>query len=199
MPTLSHPIRRVCIYCASSRASDRVYLDAARRLGTELARHGITIVYGGGGQGSMGSLADGALAAGGKVVGVIPRFMDDLEWGHRGLGELQVVEDMHERKRKMAEGSDAIIALPGGCGTLEELFEAIAWKRLGLYLNPIVLVNVRGFYTRLVDLLEHCIEERFMDPRHSRMWTLVDEPGQVIEAILRAPRWSAEARGFAVR
>ncbi len=129
-------IRSVCVYCASSERSPAVYLDAAERLGGILAEQGITLVYGGGALGSMGRLAKGALAAGGKVIGVLPRFMDELEWGNRGLTELRIVEDMHERKRVMLELSDAAIALPGGCGTLEELFEAITWKRLGTLLRP---------------------------------------------------------------
>jgi hypothetical protein len=145
----------------------------------------------------MGQLADAALAAGGKVVGVLPRFMYDLEWGHRGLTELRLVEDLHERKRLMIQEVDAVIALPGGSGTLEELFEAITWKRLGLYLNPIVLVNIRGFFNPCVELLSRCIEERFMDERHGTMWTLVERPEDVIEAIKTAPGWDSSARSFA--
>src|SRR5262245_58774079 len=162
---------RVCVYCASSRQTDGVFREAAARLGRTLAREGTTIVCGGGAVGLMGALADGALAAGGRVIGVLPRFMADLEWGHRGLTELVLVEDMHNRKRRMIEGADAVVALPGGSGTLEELLEAVTWKRLGLYLRPIVLVNVRGFFDPLLEILRRCIDERFMDERHGSMWT----------------------------
>jgi len=190
---------KVCVFCASSGKCDAAYLDAARRLGRHLASHRATLVYGGGGAGGMGSLADGALEAGGAVIGIIPRFMVELEWGHTQLTEIRIVEDMRERKRQMIEGAEAIVALPGGCGTLEELFETITLKRLGQFLNPIVLVNTCGFYDRVVAALEHCIAERFMDARHRDIWTIVNEPEEVLEAIQTAPRWSAENRSFAVQ
>jgi hypothetical protein len=189
--------RAVCVYCASSRSSHPEYRAAAHRLGEVLAAAGIGIVYGGGAAGSMGALADGALGQGGRVIGILPRFMADLEWGHRGLTELQLVEDLRARKHLMLTRSDAAIALPGGSGTLEELLEAITLKRLGLYLNPIVLVNTRGFFTPLLALLEHAIEERFMDPRHRAMWQVVAHPEDVTAALATAPAWSAEARSFA--
>ncbi|MCZ6598768.1 MAG: TIGR00730 family Rossman fold protein [Planctomycetota bacterium] len=191
------PIRSVCIYCASSSQADAEYLDSARRLGSLLAERGIEIVYGGGAVGLMGALADGALASGGKVVGVLPQFMVDLEWGHTGITKLHVVDDLHTRKRMMIRGADAVIALPGGSGTLEELLEAITWKRLGLIVAPIVIVSVRGFYASLVDLLEHCIRENFMRSQHAEMWSVVDSIEDVLPAIERAPRWSTDARSFA--
>jgi len=190
-------IRRVSVYCASSRQSDPVYFEAAHRLGRTLAAESITIVYGGGAGGSMGHLADGALAAGGKVIGVMPRFMEDLEWGHKGLSELRLVDDIHQRKRMMLEETDAVVALPGGCGTFEELFEAIAWKRLGLYFNPIVLVNVRGFFKPCIELLEGCIREKFMDVRHRSMWVVVNHPEEVLGAITSSPPWHRNAVNFA--
>ena len=189
---------RVCVYCASSRQTDAAYYEAAVTLGRSLAERGATIVYGGGAVGSMGVLADAALAAGGKVIGVLPRFMYDLEWGHRRLTELRLVADLHERKRLMIEAVDAIVALPGGSGTLEELMEAITWKRLGLHGHPIVVVNLRGFFDPLVAQLERCIEERFMDPRHRAMWTVVDSAAAVVDAIHEAPPWGPEARRFAL-
>lgn len=191
-------INTAAVYCASSRKCSQVYHQAARELGSELALHGITVIYGGGGGGLMGSLADGALARGGRVIGVLPRFMDDLEWGHRGITELMLVEDMHQRKRAMLERADAVVALPGGCGTLEELFEAMAWKRLGLYLGPIVIVNTAGFFDRCIELLEHSVREGFMDSRHRSMWTVVKEPREVLCAILASPSWNAASRDFAV-
>ena len=191
-------IRTVCVYCASSERTDPLYHDAAARLGTALAAAGIGIVYGGGSLGSMGRLADAALRAGGNVTGVLPRFMDELEWGNRSLTELRVVADMHERKRVMLELSDAVVALPGGCGTLEELFEAITWKRLGLYFGPVVLVNVNGFYDSCLALLSRCVDERFMDEKHRAMWSVVPGPEAVVEALRAAPPWNREARSFAV-
>ncbi|HUG55242.1 MAG TPA: TIGR00730 family Rossman fold protein [Vicinamibacteria bacterium] len=188
---------RVCVYCASSTEAHPDHYAAARTLGRLLAEEGITIVYGGGSVGSMGALADAALEKGGRLVGIMPRFMDDLEWGHKSLTELRLADDMHQRKRWMIEEVDAVVALPGGSGTFEELLEAITWKRLGLYLNPIVIVNVRGFYEPLRLLLERAIAERFMDERHRAMWTFVDGPEDVLAAIRAAPPWSPEARAFA--
>jgi len=187
----------VCVYCASSNRSSPIYLDAAARLGRILAENGITIVYGGSRLGSMGRLAAAALEAGGKVIGVLPRFMDDLEWGHRALSELRIVDDMHERKRVMLELSGAAIALPGGCGTLEELFEAITWKRLGLYFGPVVLVNVNGFFDPCIELLNRCVDERFMDEKHRAMWSVARDPEGVIETLRSAGEWSRDARDFA--
>ncbi len=190
-------IKRVCVYCASSRQCARIYHDAAARLGAFLAANQVTVVYGGGKTGSMGALADAAMAAGGRVVGVLPRFMDDVEWGHKRISELILVNDMHERKRLMIEEVDAVIALPGACGTWEELFEAMSWKRLGLYLGPIVILNTGGYYGPMLEMLERSIEYRFMDERHRAMWMVVEEPEQVLDAIRDSPPWSARNRDFA--
>jgi uncharacterized protein (TIGR00730 family) len=190
--------RSVLVYCASSRACDPAYHEVARRLGTLLAQAGCTVVYGGGRAGSMGALADGALAVGGRIVGVIPKFMVDLEWGHDDLTELHVVEDMRTRKHEMLTRATAVVALPGGTGTLEELFEAITLKRLGLYLGPIVIVNTRGYYDPLLAQLESAIVERFMDGRHASMWTVVDGPEEVLAAIDASAAWSEDSRDFAV-
>ncbi|HUY28684.1 MAG TPA: TIGR00730 family Rossman fold protein [Candidatus Binataceae bacterium] len=191
-------LKRICVYCASSRICDPIYHDGAERLGRILACAGIALVYGGGSNGSMGRLAEGALAEGGRVIGVIPKFMDELEWAHRGLSELVLVRDMHERKRLMIAEVDAVVALPGGCGTFEELFEAIAWKRLGLFSGPIVIVNTRGYYRPCLELLESAVRERFMDERHRAIWSVVEQPEQVLEAIRTAPPWSVSNRDFAV-
>ena len=189
--------RTVCVYCASSRQCHPQYHSAARRLGEALAQARFTIVYGGGGAGSMGALADGALGRGGQVIGILPRFMQVLEWGHQGLTELELVEDMRERKHRMLQRSRGVVALPGGSGTLEELLEAITLKRLGLYLHPIVLVNTRQFFDPLVQLLSSAIAERFMDARHEAMWQVVAEPEEVVSALATAPAWSPEAQKFA--
>jgi uncharacterized protein (TIGR00730 family) len=196
-PALTPPGLRVCVYCASSRSCDPEYHRAAQMLGRLLAQRSWAIVYGGGAYGSMGALADGAIAEGGRVTGVIPNFMKELEWAHGGLSELRVVEDMRTRKHLMLSDSDAVVALPGGSGTLEELFEAITLKRLGIYLNPIILVNMRGFFDPLLALLERCIREKFMDRQHEAMWSVVAGVEEVIPAILHAPGWTREARSFA--
>ena len=189
---------RICVYAASSPQAAQAYHDAARRLGASLADAGCSIVYGGGSQGLMGALADGALARGGEVVGILPKFMADLEWGHPGLTRLDLVEDMRERKHRLLAGSDAVVALPGGCGTLEELFEAITLKRLGLYFNPIVLLDTQGFYAPLQAFLEQVIAEKFLNPGHAAMWSLVPEPADVLPRIREPPAWRADARDYAI-
>ncbi len=186
-------IQHVCVYCASSSQCDALYFEETKRLGALLARNGFTIVYGGGGAGLMGALADAALAAGGEVIGVLPHFMKEVEWGHNGLTDMRLVDDMHERKRMMIESSHALIALPGGCGTLEELLEAITWKRLGLHTHPIIIVNTRGFYDPLIAQLERCIDERFMLPKHRNMWAVVNTIEEVLPALQSSPSWSKEA------
>lgn len=155
-------MKTVCVYCASSTKIDPAYTEAARCLGTLLGSRGIHVVNGAGNMGLMGTVSDAALAAGGRVTGVIPRFMVEQRWHHTGLSELIVTEDMHERKRTMLRLADAVIALPGGCGTLEELLEAITWKQLGLYLNPIVILNLKGYYDPLLAMFDRAIGEHFM-------------------------------------
>lgn len=189
---------RICVYAASSSQVAPEFHAAARQLGEALAEAGHIIAYGGGSQGLMGSLADGALSKDGEVIGILPRFMADLEWGHSGLTRLDLVEDMRERKHMLLTGSDAVIALPGGCGTLEELFEAITLKRLGLYFNPILMLNTRGFYAPLHGFMQQVIAERFMNPEHEAMWSLVDRVEDVLPTILATPRWREDARDYAV-
>ncbi|MCL5030052.1 MAG: TIGR00730 family Rossman fold protein [Bacteroidetes bacterium] len=190
-------IKRVCVYCASSDFSDKIYLDAAYKLGEILAEASITIVYGGGSAGLMGMLANGALSKGGKVIGIIPQFMYELEWGHEGLTELQIVNNMNERKELMMMNTDAAIALPGGSGTLEELFETITLKRLGVYLSPIIFVNIKNYFDPCIQLLDNAIEEKFMDQRNKQMWKVVDDPDNVLNAIKNSPAWTEDARHFA--
>ena len=191
------PDRAVCVYCASSRTAHPEYREAAFRLGESLALRRIAVIYGGGAKGSMGALADGALSKDGRVIGILPRFMADLEWGHRGLSELRLVEDLRTRKHLMLTNAHAAVALPGGCGTLEELLEAITLKRLGLFLGPIVLVNTRGYFQPLLEMLSRAVEEHFMDARHGLMWQVVATPEEVPDALESAPAWSAEFRSFA--
>ncbi len=189
---------RVCIYASSSDHANTQYTDDARRVGELLAQAGCEIVYGGGSRGSMGAVADGALAAGGRVIGILPRFMADLEWGHPGLTHLELVGDMRERKHLLLTGSDAVVAMPGGCGTLEELFEAITLKRLGIYHNPILLLNTRNYWSPLLKFMdEQVINERFLNPEHRDIWRLVERPDDVVETIKNTARWGDEAREFA--
>jgi len=190
-------IKKVCVYCASSDLSDRSYLEAAKELGEILAGESIEIVYGGGSAGSMGKLAEGALSKGGNVTGIIPQFMYNLEWGHEGLTELKIVETMNERKEQMVIDTDAAIALPGGSGTFEELFDTLTMKRLGQYLSPIIFVNINNFFDPCIELLDRSIEEKFMDERSRNMWSVVTTPSEVINAILNSPEWSKDSLRFA--
>ncbi len=180
--------RSVAVFCASSPGADPLYAATAAQVGRELATMGIGIVYGGGRVGLMGVLADAALGAGGRVVGVIPRGMVEAERGHTGLTELVVVESMHERKALMADRADAFLALPGGYGTLDELFEAITWAQLGLHDKPIGLLNVGGFYGALTSFLDSIVSAGFIQPAFRRL-VLADEslPG-LLSLMTEAPR-----------
>ena len=189
---------RICVYAASSAQVHTEFQAAAFAMGEEIALAGHSLVYGGGSTGLMGAVADGALKHGGKVIGILPKFMADLEWGHPGLTQLQLVEDMRERKHRLLSDSDAVIALPGGCGTLEELFEAITLKRLGIYFNPIVLLNTRNFYAPLQMFMDQVIAEKFMNPEHTAMWSLEDTAADVLPRILATPKWREDARNYAV-
>lgn len=176
-------INRITVYAASSRSLDPVYFDAAARLGRELGRFGLEIAYGGGGAGLMGAMADAAIAAGGRVYGYIPEFLMKLERGHPELSALEVVPDMRTRKERMLSGSDAVVALPGGPGTLEEVFEVMTLKRLGGFHGPILLVNTGGYYDGLLDFLHACAQARFMDSAQLELWRTVSEPESVPVAL----------------
>ncbi|QMW01541.1 LOG family protein [Spirosoma foliorum] len=188
---------QVCVYCASSNQVAPIYFEAVDQLAINLVNHQATVIYGGGGIGLMGRLADSVLSRGGRIVGIMPEFMRTVEWAHKGVNEFRFVDDMHERKKAFLDGTDALIALPGGCGTLEELLEAITLKRLGLFTKPILILNTNRFYDPLIAMLERCIDENFMAPVHRQMWTVIDNPSQAIEAIQQAPIWDAEAIKFA--
>ncbi|MDP4269858.1 MAG: TIGR00730 family Rossman fold protein [Bacteroidota bacterium] len=190
-------LKSVCVYCASSSKVDMKFFDAAQRLGKELARHQVKCVYGAGNQGLMGELADAVLSHGGEVLGIIPQFMYDEGWNHTGLTELYIVESMHIRKQMMVEYVDAAIALPGGCGTLEELLEIITWKQLGLFSKPIVILNTDGYYDHLIAMLDRAVEENFMHEKHSLIWTIVNTPEEVVEAIRAAETWINNPRSIA--
>ena len=191
--------RRILVFCASSTACEPHFHAAADRLGRAIARAGHTLVYGGGAVGSMGSVADGALEEGGHVVGIIPRFMREREWAHHGIQELELVDDMQTRKRMMLETADAIVTLPGGSGTFEELFDAITSKRLGIFTHPLVILNQNGFYDPLFRLLESSVAERFMHEQHLDIWHAVDHVDEVLPAIESAEPWPEDAVEFATR
>ena len=188
---------RICVYCASSSKIDDAYFGAAERLAKAFVAASVEVVYGGGSSGLMGRLADTVLDLGGRIKGIMPRFMNDVEWAHRRVTDFELTDTMHERKAKFLVGVDGLVALPGGSGTLEELLEAITLKRLGQFTRPIVIVNTRGFYDPLRELLERSVREQFMHEKHLELWTFVDEPEQVLPAIQGAPAWYTDAIQFA--
>lgn len=190
-------IKSVCVYCASSTQIAAPYFNAARELGELLAWQHIRLVNGAGSLGLMRACSDACLEAGGKVVGVIPQFMIEQGWHHTGLTELIQTEDMHTRKQTMARLSDGVIALPGGCGTLEELLEIITWKQLGLYLNPIVILNIEGFYNPLLELLAKAIDEHFMRPEHGAIWKVASTPMEAIKLLHTTSIWDKSVRKMA--
>ncbi len=190
-------MNKICVYCASSTQINAYYFQAAEQLGKIIASQKLTLIYGGGHRGLMGKIADATLAEGGEVVGIIPEFMCEVEWNHTGLTELILVGSMHERKEMLLRMADAVVALPGGVGTFEELLEAITWKKLGLYKNPIIIVNTRGYYDPLIEMLHRSVDENFMGVDHRKMWTVVQTPQEVIPAIENAVRWDENARDFA--
>ena len=190
-------INSVCVYSASSTKIDAVYFQAAETLGRLLAEHHIRLIHGAGSIGLMCSVADAVLKNGGEVTGVIPRFMVEQNWHHTGLTELIEVGSMHERKQKMASLSDGIIALPGGCGTLEELLEIITWKQLGLYLNPIIILNTNRFFDPLLEMLEKAIDENFMRRQHGDIWKVAQTPEEAVRLLYETPVWDISIRKFA--
>jgi uncharacterized protein (TIGR00730 family) len=169
-------IRSVCVFCGSNAGNDPRFASAAREFGELLAKEGLALVYGGGHVGLMGILADAVLASGGKAIGVIPRALWDREVGHRGLTELHIVETMHERKAMMASLADAFVALPGGLGTLEEIFEVWTWAQLGIHAKPLGFLDVAGFYGTLLEFLDRGVEVGFIRPQYRAMAIVDTDP-----------------------
>jgi uncharacterized protein (TIGR00730 family) len=192
-------IRSICVYCGSSPGRDPSHIEAARRLGAAMGEAGIRLVYGGGTKGIMGAVSDAVLAAGGEVTGIIPRFLIDMEATEKELkrlDELVVTADMHERKHKMFERSDAFVALPGGIGTLEEIVEIMTWGQLGRHAKPIAFANINGFWNPLSKLLDHMRSEGFIHTAHQVRPLVVDRAEDIVPSLLRAsPADSAERRG----
>lgn len=176
-------IKSVCVYCASSPNVEQFYIELAKKIGKLLAKNGIHCIYGAGSTGLMGGLANGVLSQNGEITGIIPRFMCEREWNHTGLPELIMVETMHERKELMLKKADAAIALPGGIGTFEELVEAITWRKLGLFNNPIYIVNSNDYYRPLIDMLNKAVVEKFMEEEDLNLWKVVDDEDELFDEI----------------
>lgn len=191
------PMNSVCVYCASSTQIDEKYFRAAEELGTLIAQKGLRLITGAGRMGLMNTVEEAALATGGKVTGIIPTFMVKEGWHHTGLTELIETASMHERKQLMADLSNGVIALPGGCGTFEELLEIITWKQLGLYLNPIIVLNIDGYYDHLLSQLNKAVEDNFMRAVHADIWQVATTPEEAIELLLNTPNWDKSVRKFA--
>jgi uncharacterized protein (TIGR00730 family) len=185
----------VCVYCGSSANVALAYRAAAAELGRKLAENGITVVYGGGRVGLMGLVADATLAAGGSVIGVIPRHIQEMEVAHQTLTELIVVDTMHERKRIMAERSEAFLILPGGLGTLDEAFEILTWKQLGLHCRPVVIVNLDGYWEPLLALFRHAVREGFIRPEHAELFDEVADIDGILPVLGRRLTDGAVADG----
>lgn len=196
-------LRRICVYCGSNAGNDPAHRAAAHDLGAFLARSGLGLVYGGGNVGLMGAVADGALSQNGEVIGVIPKSLMEKELGHGGVTELHVVTSMHERKQMMVDLSDGFIALPGGFGTLDELFETLTWLQLSFHDKPVGLLNVGGFFDGLIEFIDHMSRSGFLKPEHARCVLVENDPTRLLAAMetFRPPdlgKWiekmAAEAR-----
>ncbi|HWB51774.1 MAG TPA: TIGR00730 family Rossman fold protein [Stellaceae bacterium] len=176
-------IGRLCVYCGSSQGADPRYRAAARELGAGVAARGIELIYGGGRNGLMGAAADAALAGGGRVTGIIPVHLEHREAAHRGLSDLVVVTDMHQRKRVMAERADAFAVLPGGVGTLDETIEILSWRQLGLHDKPVIVIDIAGYWSPLAELFDHIVASRFAAPLVPRLVSFVPDVAGLFAAL----------------
>ena len=190
-------IQSIAVYCASSNKVRSSFVDAAERLGAEIAKRQMRLIYGDGGIGLMAAVARGALSEGGEVLGIIPQFMVDQGWNNPNSTRTIVTETMHERKAAICEMSDAMVALPGGIGTFEELLECLTWKQLGLHHNPVVILNTDGYYDGLLACIDQMVDEQMMRPIHREMFIVVSEPEDVLDAILSCPEWDPNTRRLA--
>ena len=180
---------QVCVYCASSAQIHPDYFQATEELAKSFVQNKCSVIFGGGSSGLMGKLADAVIENGGYIKGIMPQFMNEVEWGHRGVSDFIYTQTMHERKAKFLEGTDALVALPGGSGTFEELFEAITLKKLGQFSKPIIILNTRGYFEPFRALMNRAVEEHFMSEDQQHIWTIVDHPDEVVPAILATPLW----------
>jgi uncharacterized protein (TIGR00730 family) len=189
---------RICVYCASSNKTPEKFLDHGRAFARILAENQIDLVFGGSRSGLMGVMADEIMKHGGRTVGIMPRFMQEVEWHHQELTEMITTETMAQRKEAMIHGVDAVVTFPGGCGTMEEFMETLSLKRLGLFQKPMIVLNSYGFYNPLIDLLDAMLRENFLGPKHREMWTVVDTPDEILPAVEANAGWDTEARSFAL-
>lgn len=173
----------ICVYCGSANQASRVYFQAAQQMGSTLAQRGLTLIYGGGKTGLMGAVADSVVEHGGKAIGVIVESMNTPELAHTHLSRLEVAPTIHERKRRMYELADGYIALPGGYGTLDELFETLTWAQIGEHSKPVGLLNVNGYYDALLKMLDRALEEKFLFPEHRRSLLCHSDPGLLLDAL----------------
>ncbi len=190
-------MKSIAVFCASSPKIPEFYFHAAREVARALAKAGYGIIYGGGATGLMGAVADEALKFNAVITGIIPRFMVDVEWEHKDVEDMIHVETMHQRKELMVQRSSGVLALPGGTGTLEELFEVMSLKKLGQYPHPIVVLNTNGFYNGILEITRKMVAENFMRPVHNEMWSIVDHPDEVVSAIETAKPWGRDSISFA--
>lgn len=182
-------VKSVCVFCASSPHVSQIYKDEAFELGQLLARRGIRLVTGGGCMGLMASAEDGAMSCGGDVTAIIPQFMVAAGWLHKGIDDVHITSDMQERKRQMLDESDAVIVLPGGCGTLDEAMEVLTLKQLGLFSKPVVFLNTNGFYDLMTSHLQRLADEGFMKPEHIALWSVADTPADAVRQVFETPEW----------
>ena len=179
--------KSICVYCGSAFGHSPRFAEVATDLGQEMGRRGIRLIYGGGRVGLMGKVADAVMASGGEVTGIIPRHLEDDEVGHRGLTELKVVDSMHTRKRMMFDLSDAFVVLPGGAGTLDEAFEVITWRQLRLHDKPVIIVNVDGYWDKLIGLFDHIIDAGFARPATRQHFSVVNSIGRLFDLLAQQP------------
>ncbi len=185
---MSQIVKSVCVYCGASSGTSESFVNIAKELGRELAGRGIRLVYGGGGIGLMGAVADATMAAGGHVIGIIPQHLERAELGHRGLTELKIVDTMHTRKRMMFDMSDAFIILPGGMGTLDETFEIITWRQLGMHDKPIILVNHDNYWAPFLGLIDHVVDNGFARPAARQLFSVVGSVGRLFDLLAKQPQ-----------
>lgn len=190
-------MKDICVFCASSAKVDQSYTDEAIKLGQVLVKNGYALKYGGGAVGLMGSIANTVLEQGGHVTGVIPHFMVEVEWEHKGVNNMIHVDTMAQRKELMIKDVEAIVVLPGSTGTLEELFEVLSLKKLGQFTKPVILINTNGFFNPLLEMLKKMIDENFMRKEHAQLWHVLDNALELPSALSEIPQWDEDAIRFA--
>lgn len=189
--------KRVTIFCASSSVVPEVYSSAAKELGSYLALNNYHVIYGGGDKGLMGEMADAVIASGGKITGVIPHFMKELEWEHRGVTEMIYTHSMAERKQLLVKDTDFVLVMPGSVGTLEEVFEVLSSKKLGFFFKPVIFYNVNGYFNDLLSHLDKMVEENFMKDIHGEMWQIAATIDDLNQLLISPVEWPEDARKFA--